>query len=135
MKIGFTGTREGLTDAQRRALCRWVTALDRITEAHHGSCEGADDEFHQLMRWLKVPIFLHPPEDLRASLFQRHVLNVSPGNISKPKPFLERNHDIVDAVAFMIVCPKEPEEILRSGTWATYRYAGKKDVPVALFEP
>jgi len=52
-----------------------------------------------------------------------------------PKPYLERNHNIVDESELLIACPKSKEEELRSGTWATVRYARKKGVRIILIYP
>lgn len=46
----------------------------------------------------------------------------------------KRNHDIVDATEWLIATPKKFEEI-RSGTWATVRYAKKVKKPVTIIWP
>jgi hypothetical protein len=51
-----------------------------------------------------------------------------------PKPPLDRNRDIVDAVDVLLVGPKGPEE-LRSGTWSCVRYARRKGVRRVIFWP
>ena len=51
-RIGFTGTREGMTGYQSAALCELL--CDRLTNPrflgvwwlHHGCCQGADAEAH-----------------------------------------------------------------------------------------
>lgn len=43
----------------------------------------------------------------------------------KPEPYLDRNHYMVDRCNLLIACP-EGIEALRSGTWATVRYARKR---------
>ena len=48
------------------------------------------------------------------------------------KRYLERNRDIVDACDILIACPRTLKEELRSGTWATVRYARKVGKPVAI---
>ena len=53
----------------------------------------------------------------------------------KQKDYLDRNHDIVDETELLIACPKEPEEITRSGTWATIRYARKKKKKLRIILP
>lgn len=48
MKIGFTGTRYGMKTAQQTKI---LELLDReLAEFHHGMCEGADTQAHQLIR-------------------------------------------------------------------------------------
>ena len=71
-----------------------------------------------------IPIVIHPPVDSR---YRAHCAQMG-GKFTElsPKPYLKRNHDIVDACDALIVLPKDPEKKeLRSGTWATYRYALK----------
>lgn len=52
-----------------------------------------------------------------------------------PLPYLARNHKIVDAVQEMLACPGEVMEQLRSGTWATIRYARRVGKPVHVILP
>lgn len=44
----------------------------------------------------------------------------------EPAPYIVRDHAIVDEVQFLIGCPRKDIEELRSGTWATIRYARKQ---------
>lgn len=53
----------------------------------------------------------------------------------EPGPYLWRNHQIVDATSALIAAPFGFEEELRSGTWATVRYARKLGRPVRFFWP
>jgi hypothetical protein len=46
-----------------------------------------------------------------------------------------RNHDIVDETELLIACPGELAEAVRSGTWATVRYARKLGRPIVIFWP
>ena len=50
-------------------------------------------------------------------------------------PYLERNRSIVDACNVMIATPKEMEHTLRSGTWATVRYAWQKKKNIIIIPP
>ena len=54
-------------------------------------------------------------------------------NILPPKDYLVRNQDIVNSCDVLFATPKDDEEVLRSGTWATIRRgkkAGKKVIVV-----
>lgn len=48
------------------------------------------------------------------------------------KPFIKRNHDIVDACDVLIACPETNKEVQRSGTGATIRYARKQGKKIEL---
>ena len=136
---GFTGTRKGMTGAQRRAV---RAMLQSASELHHGCCVGSDHEAHlaaqlenahraaltRLNESLSpIAIWAHPPKDTRyrAACEGAHTY-------FQPKPYLERNADIVDylpAWGKVIATPrqtpsKEPQGWLRGeGTWWTVRYA------------
>lgn len=57
-----------------------------------------------------------------------------PGDTYKhePLPALERDGLIVEAAHWLIAVPAQDTEELRSGTWATVRYARKLDFPVYI---
>jgi hypothetical protein len=119
--IGFTGTQKGMTDAQRSYV---RTFLIRMQDkpywmVHHGDCIGADHDFHRIVRRFGGMVYLHPPDkDVKRAFCDYD-------KSAEPKPYLERNHDIVDACDLLIATPGEPDEVLRSGTWSTIRYAEK----------
>jgi len=48
---------------------------------------------------------------------------------------LERNRAIVDETDILLAAPLESEEQLRSGTWATVRYARKQHKTVLVIFP
>jgi len=127
MIIGFTGTRKGMTPQQKSTVEALVLEL-KPKQAHHGDCVGADADFNSIciklntLREHNTLIHIHPgcvignPQRANCSgWYQMYSI----------KPFLDRNHDIVDACDRLIVCPGEFQEQRRSGTWATYRYALK----------
>lgn len=118
MKIGFTGTRNGMTEKQLEAFRTYIS--DRtITEFHHGDCIGADNQVHLIIERMvpKIKIFIHPPIN---SLYRAFL---SGFKIYPAKNYLERNKDIVSETEFLIAAPKEYREKVRSGTWSTIRYA------------
>jgi hypothetical protein len=119
--VGFTGSRKGMKPNQIKA-CRLI--LERAAEAHHGDCVGADAEFHELCLELHVPVIIHPPDNDRHRAFCRDALEVLP-----PKPYLERNMDIVDASEVLVAAPKErdrPVSLRGQGTWWTIGYANRR---------
>lgn len=131
MKIGFTGTQDGVTVAQHDLLITVISELTEMTEAHHGECVGADYTFHSAVSLIHpdVEINGHPPENDKKRAVYIDLPDVDVRH--DPEPYLVRNHNIVDATELLIACPKGPE-VLRSGTWATIRYARKTGKPVAI---
>ncbi len=122
--VGFTGTSDGLTRRQHESLIG-VFELLNPTEFHHGDCFGADTQSHEVALKFRnhIKIVIHPPIDPKARTFcQTREGDV----ILDKKEYLDRNHDIVDACSVLIATPGTMGEVLRSGTWATVRYARKQ---------
>lgn len=115
-RVGFTGSRVGMSVKQTIALRAVLSSTD---EFHHGDCLGADAEAHRIAREAGVrAIVVHPPSDPKARAF-------CAGDVQRaPVPYLIRNRSIVNETEFLIAAPRGPE-VLRSGTWATVRYARK----------
>jgi hypothetical protein len=68
----------------------------------------------------------------------RQVLIDRPGSkvwFAPSAPPLERNKHIVHNCGWLIAAPKEDSETLRSGTWATIRYARKLRRPITIVFP
>jgi hypothetical protein len=136
MKIGFTGTQEGMNEFQLITLeNRLKTGLaygrasdyeeprtHRVYEFHHGDCIGADAQAHEIALILGYRIVIHPP--LNSS---KRAWCEGWSEMRDKKPYLERNHNIVDVCDVLIVGPRTNQEELRSGTWSTYRYADSLD--------
>lgn len=58
------------------------------------------------------------------------------GDFTYPeKDYLDRNRDIVNCTDILITCPSGYTEKLRSGTWATIRYARKIGKTVVIIFP
>ena len=128
-RVGFTGTQEGMTSVQRFMVGRLLDTLDP-SFIHHGDCVGADAEVHDLAGELGIPVELHPPEDDAKRAFCAGARFEN-----KPLPYLERNHVIVIATDTLVAAPKEDAEVVRSGTWATVRYARKAGRVVLVVRP
>lgn len=135
MILGFTGTSAGMSAYQRLALLKILEQGD-VGEFHHGDCVGADAEAHDIADSMDISIVIHPPTDTRHRAYKTPKGD-DWGDMMwlPPKPYLERNHDIVDACDKLIAAPKEDTEQLRSGTWATVRYARKVGKPVVILLP
>lgn len=129
MNIGFTGTRNGLTERQISSLAEILARYSSIT-VHHGDCVGADEDFNAMAQFVALKIVIHPPTN---KVFRAYCVG---DELRDEKPYLERNHDIVDECDVLIACPSGAENIkIRSGTWATVRYARKQGKPVIVINP
>ena len=128
--VGFTGTQYGSTPEQNNALSVLFLYLKPNT-FHHGDCIGADATAHFIMA-RKVgscePI-IYPPLDTRKRAY------CLSSKIYPPKPFLDRNKDIVNAITILVACPIGYTEELRSGTWSTIRYARKQKKLIYIVYP
>lgn len=128
MIAGFTGTQLGMTYKQGERLLLLLKRLN-TAEMHHGDCIGADAEVHVMCLDLGIRTVGHPPivGDKRAfcSFDFEH----------PPLPYLERDNEIVQQSEVLFAAPKEAKEQLRSGTWATIRYARKKGLPIFIVRP
>ena len=113
MKIGFTGTRRGMSDSQRLQFLSVMRWFHDVTEFHHGAAIGADSEADEMVRQMNGvdTVVKHPA--------------------TKGKE-LERNRDIVEVADILIAVPRDDREELRSGTWATIRYARAKGIPIVM---
>ena len=127
MKVGFTGNRDGMTKDQITTIKRLLSI--RPVELHHGDCIGCDAFAHTIATDLRIPVIGHPPDLPGQRMFLHYAEE------REKKPYLERNHDIVDETDILIACPKGAEEIVRSGTWATVRYARKVGKPILVVYP
>lgn len=130
IKIGFTGTQKGMTEIQSKTLSTFIfTTLKGEAEFHHGDCIGADTDFHKIVTETYNKIIIHPPINSSKRSFCNGDI------ILECKEYLVRNHDIVDSTDVLFVAPSGMNEELRSGTWATYRYAMKKEKAIFIFFP
>jgi hypothetical protein len=134
VKLGFSGSRDGLTQGQIAELKKYIRYYAPL-EVHHGCCIGGDEDFHNLVRVLLPECWIvgHPPSD--SSKVSTVKLTVD--ELREEKPFLDRDRDIVDEVYIMLFGPSGPEKRQpRSGTWYTYRYALKcgRDLHVLSWE-
>lgn len=130
-KIGFTGTRNGMTDLQKKAVKKFITS-EKFNELHHGDCIGSDKDIHDMVveyrekESKKIKIIGHPPK------YNKYQANCKCDILLAKNDYLSRNHDIVDYTDILIATP-DCKERLHSGTWSTVRYARKKDKKVYIF--
>ncbi|TWU06515.1 hypothetical protein [Stieleria varia] len=127
MKIGFTGSRNGMTEQQRTRF-RQLLNQTCASEAHHGDCVGADADFHAICVELGVAVVVHPPSNSKSRAICSPVSERRP-----PLPYLQRNQTIVRSTVALIAAVSGPERV-RSGTWATIRFARTLRRPIFLVD-
>ena len=129
--IGFSGTKKGMTPDQKCCLARELQRLAKAgaTEFHHGDCVGADDEAHDLAVAAGMEVITPPPINTSGRAWRQA------DRTHKPMKYLARNHVIAETTDRLIACPFQYQEILRSGTWATVRYARKAGRSVLIIWP
>lgn len=133
MIIGFTGTRNGMTVAQRERVWELIQ-FNRASMGIHGGCLGADAHFHELCFHFDIPIEIYPgysaknPDDLsmRAELLATKT--------HEPMTHFARNRAIVERCNMMIACPATRYET-RGGTWYTINHARKVGRPLCVVYP
>jgi len=108
-----------MTQPQREAvveLLRQRVLHSRVT-FRHGGAFGADSGAAEIAYALGYDVRTHLPAGRR------------------PADYLARNHTIVDMTDELLAAPAGMEEELRSGTWATVRYARKQRRMVTVVWP
>lgn len=130
MKVGFTGTREGLTNLQAVALWKLLAGL-APSEAHHGSAVGADAQFDELVRTRHPACrrVAHPGD------IPRLTAPTPSDEVREPRPCLERNRTIVEETEMLVACPFGMQEERRSGTWMTVRHARRLGRRIVIVWP
>lgn len=131
MIVGFSGTRDGMTEAQKAKLEELLTELNP-DQFRHGDCLGADEEAHFIARELGVPVVTHPPiEDKLRAYTMGAIIEI------KAAPYHVRNKAIVDNSHVLVAAPKEATEdpAGRGGTWQTINMARRSEIPVYIIWP
>jgi hypothetical protein len=134
MILAFTGTRKGMTPRQH-SIVKQILEEFEPSEVHHGGCIGADQEFHELCIYMLVPVIHIWLSNLKHS--QAAILGSSAVRtiIHAEQPPLDRNWDIVREADLVVACPESAVESLRSGTWATVRYADQLNKTIKVIKP
>jgi hypothetical protein len=136
--IGFTGTRQGMSEKQLREvasllqeLVRELQSRSELVVALHGDAIGADAQFDEIAYRQGLPRRIYPSniDSQRAHCQYNGAAVMQP-----PKPPLERNKDIILASLVMIGAPAS-FQYERSGTWSTIRKAKQMLRPVYIVNP
>jgi hypothetical protein len=120
------------------ALARIIDATPDLTEFHHGDCIGSDVQADAIVctRYgIDCAIYVHGPTD-KSRVANCAAIHSRCQHIALPdKPYIERNHDIVDETDILVATPGRINEELRSGTWSTIRYARRIHHPIVIIWP
>lgn len=150
MKVSVTATQSGLTFRQLEwAMTRTNRVMKELllTEFHHGGCIGGDDQLQHIVGVLRRTLeedredFTGPVIELhRGSTPEKWADDGFADEIHGPEDNIARNHIMVDLLDpcgedEMWAFPGEQAEVLRSGTWATIRYAKKQGVNLYVIYP
>ena len=141
MKVGVTGTREGMILEQRKAFCSMCCCdpsstvdINLATEFHHGSCRGVDVQAARIVNDLcnlDCEIHCHPGPSDDPNQENSGVDTV----IHEPKNHFARNRNIVDTMDLLIVVPREKPLGSLGGTVYTAGYARKKGKRAIIIWP
>jgi hypothetical protein len=119
-----------MSDFQKQSLFYRLGLLRPQFEwFHHGDCRGADAEAHEIAKSLGYKIALHPPT---TAVISTRAFCKGVDYFFVEAPYLDRNRGIVNESALLLAAPRTMQEVLRSGTWATVRYARKCDRPITI---
>jgi predicted Rossmann fold nucleotide-binding protein DprA/Smf involved in DNA uptake len=132
MKVGFTGTRNGLTSAQKKALEEELVKFIKrgVLTFVHGDAIGADETAHKIALLLGYNVEVYP-----CNIKSQRAFTIGGMVASEPAPPLERNKMIVSVSSAMIATPGGFSEELRSGTWATIRAARRAEKHLVIVWP
>lgn len=142
--VTVTGSQTGITPQQWEWLNKTMRGIG-MTEFHDGACIGADLEAHLIALDYftgsvgdgipEKPIIVHPASDVAEHKVAAECRWLHPLVMVLPaEPALKRNRVMVTAGERLLATPSGPER-LRSGTWATIRYAAKVGRPVLICYP
>lgn len=136
IRIGYSGSRDGMTTPQMRAVYRYLCHVltvndweDPVIEGHHGDCLGGDKEFDTIVAVLGGRRIAHSPSDSSKRAWCKA------DEIRPPKGYLARDWDIANETGELLAAPGSPEPEPYSGTWITIAYAVQLCRPAKVFLP
>lgn len=126
--VGFSGTRTGMSAAQRAAFSDLLVRVGAQV-LHHGDCVGADSDAHDAARELGLRVVGHPPVDPRLRAWR------DCDELRDEFEYLVRNGHIVAESSLLVATPAEPVEQPTGGTWWTVRRARERQVGCVVIAP
>lgn len=129
--VGFTGTHYGMREIQKQKFYKLIKEFEVGFHFHHGDCIGSDEQAHDFVNlYTKSSIIIHPPKNPKKRAFCKDYFE-----LREEDDYIKRNHKMIDECSVLIATPAQNEEILRSGTWSTIRYARKKKIDIYIIFP
>lgn len=130
MRIGFTGTMEGMSQNQKNGIKAFLDSQKVIDKILHGGCIGADMDFHKMCEAHFTEVFPgHPWRDPLNTETWGDFEDAS--LIHEPQQYHKRNRDIVDNSDIILATPYN--NIRKGGTWYTIGYAKKHKKTLIIF--
>ena len=130
--LAITGSTksDNFTNIQMQHLRNHMTDLrTQFDTFRHGDAIGADAIGHNIAVELGYHIIIYPPTNPHYRAFCQS------DNIEPTADYIKRNHNFVDRSTLLLAVPNGNKEMLRSGTWATVRYARKKGIEIRILYP
>ena len=130
--FGFTGSQTiAFPSMQKHELVRWLqTNTKPGDKLLHGDCLGADEFVHHIALALNLRIVIYP-----ANIPGKRARCHGASEVHAPNDPLARNDIIARECDELVAMPRVQQEELRSGTWATIRYALKYGKGVTIIGP
>jgi hypothetical protein len=128
VKIGFAGSRTGMTDTQIQKVKEVLAKYD-VVEVHHGDCLGADAQFHDICTEKGLKIIVHPPLSKEFRAFK----TTGSTTILTEKAYNARNTELVESCDFFIGCPAKWKTNPHSGTWKILECALQQKMSAQIF--
>jgi predicted Rossmann fold nucleotide-binding protein DprA/Smf involved in DNA uptake len=121
-----------MSDYQQKVFREFLIRFGpKIVSFSHGCCRGADIEAHQIVREVlgqKVHISVYP-----STARTRAPIPQDADYVHKRLGPLQRNQLIVDCGSgLLFAAPLQTNEVQRSGTWATVRYARRLGMTIVI---
>lgn len=119
-----------MTLAQLYTFARIIDAIT-LLQFIHGDCIGADAQAHALVRAIKPDVLI----TIRPCNIEVKRAHCEANTWYSPEHPLKRNREIANHCDLLLATPKTAGEELRSGTWATIRYARSYQKTIAIIDP
>ncbi len=124
MLIAISGSREGMTRAQRVA-CSTILRAWGATGIVHGDCIGVDAEAHEIAMRLGMASYFYPSN---LDHYRAHTERRGGIQLAAPAPPMRRNGSIVSDGEALAAFPRPSSR----GTWDAVRKAGQLARPTVV---